>query len=58
MSDKHKQAKYPQNVPGKQAVLAQNQAARRRGIESEAQNRECGNRIPDQGGKKPGSAKH
>ncbi len=58
MSDKHKQAKYPQNVPGKQSVLDQNQTARRRGIESEEQHREGGNRIPDQGGKKPGSAKH
>ena len=58
MSDKHKQTKYQQNTPGKSSVLDQNQSARRRGIEPEEQHREGGNRIPDQGGKKPGAAKH
>ena len=57
MSDKHKQPKDQQNIPGKQSGLDQNQTARRRGIEPEEQHREGGNRIPDQGGKKPGSAK-
>lgn len=57
MSDKHKQPKDQKNVSGKQSGLDQNQTARRRGIEPEEQHREGGNRIPDQGGKKPGSAK-
>ena len=57
MSDKHKQPKGQQNIPGKQSGLDQNQAARRRGIEPEEQHREGGNRISDQGGKKPGAAK-
>ncbi len=58
MSDKHKQPKYQQSMPGKPSGLDQNQAARRRGIEPEEQHREGGNRVPDQGGKKPGEAKH
>lgn len=58
MSDKHKKPKYQQDTPGKQSAPDQNQGARRRGIEPEEQHREGGNRISDQGGKKPGSAKH
>lgn len=57
MSDKHKQPKDQQNTPGKSSGLDQNQSARRRGIEPEEQHREGGNRIPDQGGKKPNAAK-
>ena len=57
MSDKHKQPKYQQDTPGKPSGLDQNQSTRRRGIEPEEQHREGGNRISDQGGKKPGAAK-
>ena len=57
MSDKQKQPKDHQNVPGKQSELDQHQAARRRGIEPEEQHRQGGHRVSDQGGKKPGSAK-
>jgi len=58
MSDKHKQPKYQQTKPGKPAGPDQNQANRRNGIEPEEQHREGGNRISDQGGKKPGADKH
>lgn len=57
MSDKHKQPKYQNDTPGKQSSGDQNQSTRRRGIEPEEQHREGGNRVPDQGGKKPGAAK-
>jgi hypothetical protein len=39
----------PKDLPGKRV---------KRGIEPEEQHREGGNRVPDQGGRKPGAAKH